>query len=164
LNEDLLSIKIPVGVGEGMQLSMTGKGNVPIRGGIAGDLLIVIEEEEHPELKRDGSNIHFDLRMNFADAALGREIEIPIVGGKVKINIKAGTQSGEILRLKGKGLKELNSYGVGDQLVHVSLFTPTTLNSEDREILEKIRIMPNFQPKTDKNDKSIFEKMKDFFH
>ena len=82
----------------------------------------------------------------------------------IKINIKAGTQSGEILRLKGKGLKELNSYGVGDQLVHVSLFTPTTLSSEDRVILEKIRTLPNFQPKADKNDKSIFEKMKDFFH
>jgi molecular chaperone DnaJ len=164
LNEDLLSIKIPAGVGEGMQLSMTGKGNVPTRGGIAGDLLIVIEEEEHPELKRDGGNIHYDLRMNFADAALGKDIEIPIVGGKVKIMIKAGTQSGEILRLKGKGLKELNSYGVGDQLVHVSLFTPTTINSEERAILEKLRDLPNFQPKTDKNDKGIFEKMKDFFH
>ncbi|MFY7911179.1 MAG: molecular chaperone DnaJ [Emticicia sp.] len=164
LNEDLLSIKIPAGVAEGMQLSMTGKGNVPTRGGIAGDLLIVIEEEEHPELKRDGSNIHFDLRMNFADAALGREVEIPTVGGKVKINIKAGTQSGEILRLKGKGLKELNSYGVGDQLVHVSLFTPTTLTSEDRAMLEKMRTLPNFQPKNDKSEKSIFDKMKDFFH
>ncbi len=164
LNEDLLSVKIPAGVGEGMQLSMTGKGNVPTRGGIAGDLLIVIEEEEHPELKRDGSNIHFDLRMNFADAALGKDVEIPTVGGKVKIVIKAGTQSGEILRLKGKGLKELNSYGVGDQLVHISLFTPTTLSSEDRAILEKMQNMPNFQPKSDRSERSIFDKMKDFFH
>lgn len=164
LNEDLLSIKIPAGVGEGMQLSMTGKGNVPTRGGVAGDLLIVIEEEEHPELKRDGSNIHFDLRMNFADAALGKDIEIPTVGGKVKIVIKPGTQSGEILRLKGKGLKELNSYGVGDQLVHVSLFTPTTINSEERAMLEKMRTLQNFQPKADKNERSIFDKMKDFFH
>jgi molecular chaperone DnaJ len=164
LNEDLLSIKIPAGVGEGMQLSMTGKGNVPTRGGIAGDLLIVIEEEEHPELKRDGSNIIYDLRLNFADAALGKDVEIPTVGGKVKIVIKPGTQSGEILRLKGKGLKELNSYGVGDQLVHVSLFTPTTISAEDRVILEKMRTLPNFQPKTDKNERSIFDKMKDFFH
>jgi molecular chaperone DnaJ len=164
LNEDLLSIKIPAGVGEGMQLSMTGKGNVPTRGGMAGDLLIVIEEEEHPELKRDGTNIHFDLRMNFADAALGKDIEIPTVGGKVKIVIKAGTQSGEILRLKGKGLKEINSYGVGDQLVHVSLFTPTSFNSEERAILEKLRDLPNFQPKADKNERNIFDKMKDFFH
>ena len=121
-------------------------------------------EKEHPELKRDGSNIHYDLRMNFADAALGKDIEIPIVGGKVKIVIKAGTQSGEILRLKGKGLRELNSYGVGDQLVHVSLYTPTTLSSEDRAILEKMQTLPNFQPKTDKNERSIFDKMKDFFH
>ncbi len=164
LNEDLLSIKIPAGVGEGMQLSMTGKGNVPTRGGVAGDLLIVIEEEEHPELKRDGSNIHYDLRLNFADAALGKDVEIPTVGSKVKIVIKAGTQSGEILRLKGKGLKELNSYGVGDQLVHVSLYTPTNLSSEDRAILEKMRDMPSFQPKLDKNEKGIFDRMKDFFH
>jgi molecular chaperone DnaJ len=164
LNEDLLSIKIPAGVGEGMQLSMTGKGNVPTRGGIAGDLLIVIEEEEHPDLKRDGSNIHYDLRMNFADAALGKDVEIPSIGGKVKIVIKPGTQSGEILRLKGKGLRELNSYGVGDQLVHVSLFTPTVINSEERAMLEKMRTLPNFQPKTDKNERSIFDKMKDFFH
>ena len=164
LNEDLLSIKIPAGVGEGMQLSMTGKGNVPTRGGIAGDLLIVIEEEEHPELKRDGSNIIYELRMNFADAALGKDVEIPTVAGKVKIVIKAGTQSGEILRLKGKGLKELNSYGVGDQLVHVSLFTPTIINAEERAMLEKIRILPNFQPRTDKSERSIFDKMKDFFH
>ncbi len=164
LNEDLLSIKIPAGVGEGMQLSMTGKGNVPTRGGMAGDLLIVIEEEEHPELKRDGTNIHYDLRINFADVVLGKEVEIPTVGGKAKIVIKAGTQSGEILRLKGKGLREINSYGVGDQLVHISVFTPSTINSEERAMLEKLRDLPNFQPKTDKNDKGIFEKMKDFFH
>lgn len=164
LNEDLLSIKIPAGVGEGMQLSMTGKGNVPTRGGVAGDLLIVIEEEEHPELKRDGTNIHYDLRINFADVVLGKDVEIPTVGGKAKIVIKAGTQSGEILRLKGKGLREINSYGVGDQLVHISVFTPSTINSEERAMLEKLRDLPNFQPKTDKNDKGIFEKMKDFFH
>ncbi len=164
LNEDLLTIKIPAGVGEGMQLSMTGKGNVPAKGGIAGDLLIAIEEEEHPELKRDGNNIIYDLRLNFADAALGKEVEIPSVGGKVKINIKAGTQSGEILRLKGKGIKDINSYGVGDQLVHVSVYTPTTLSSEERTILEKLRTAANFHPKIDKNERSIFDKMKDFFH
>ncbi len=164
LNEDLLSIKIPAGVAEGMQLSMTGKGNVPAKGGIAGDLLIAIEEEEHPELKRDGNNIIYDLRLNFADAALGKEVEIPSVGGKVKINIKAGTQSGEILRLKGKGIKDINSYGIGDQLIHVSLYTPTTLSSEERTILEKFRTSNNFQPKIDKNERSIFDRMKDFFH
>ncbi len=164
LNEDLISIKIPAGVGEGMQLSMTGKGNVPTRGGVAGDLLIVIEEEEHPELKRDGSNIIYDLKLNFADAVLGKDAEIPTIGGKVRINIKPGTQPGEILRLKGKGLKEINSYGVGDQLVHVNIYTPTTVSSEEKAILEKLREAPNFQPRATKSDKSIFDRMKDFFH
>ena len=131
---------------------------------MAGDLLIVIEEEEHPELKRDGTNVHYDLRINFADVVLGKEIEIPTIGSKVKIVIKAGTQSGETLRLKGKGLKEINGYGVGDQLVHVSVFTPTIITSEERAMLEKLRDLPNFQPKGDKNDKGIFDKMKDFFH
>lgn len=164
LNEDLISVKIPAGVGEGMQLSMTGKGNVPTRGGVAGDLLIVIEEEEHPELKRDGNNIIYDLKLNFADAVLGKEAEIPTIGGRVKINIKAGTQPGEILRLKGKGLKEVNSYSTGDQLVHVNIYTPTSVNSEEKAILEKLREAPNFQPRATKSDKSIFDRMKDFFH
>ncbi|MBA4852623.1 molecular chaperone DnaJ [Emticicia sp. BO119] len=164
LNEDLISIKIPAGVGEGMQLSMTGKGNVPTRGGVAGDLLIVIEEEEHPELKRDGNNIIYDLKLNFADAVLGKEAEIPTIGGRVKISIKAGTQPGEILRLKGKGLKEVNSYSTGDQLVHVNIYTPTSVNSEEKAILEKLREAPNFQPRATKSDKSIFDRMKDFFH
>jgi molecular chaperone DnaJ len=164
LNEDLISIKIPAGVGEGMQLSMTGKGNVPTRGGVPGDLLIVIEEEEHPELKRDGNNIIYDLKLNFADAVLGKDAEIPTIGGKVKINIKPGTQPGEILRLKGKGLQEVNSYIKGDQLVHVNIYTPTAVSSEEKTILEKLREAPNFQPRATKSDKSIFDRMKDLFH
>lgn len=165
LNEDLISIKIPAGVGEGMQLSMTGKGNVPVRGGIAGDLLIVIEEEEHPELKRDGNNIIYDLKLNFADAVLGKDVEIPSIGGKVKISVKPGTQPGEILRLKGKGLKDVNnSYRIGDQLVQVNIYTPTNISSEEKAILEKLRDAPNFQPRATKNDKSFFDRMKDFFH
>lgn len=164
LTEDLITIKIPAGVAEGMQLSMSGKGNVPSRGGIAGDLLIAIEEEEHPELKRDGNNIIYDLKLNFADVALGKDVEIPTVTGKVKITIKAGTQAGEVLRLKGKGLRELNGYGVGDQLIHVNVYTPTFLSQEERSMLEKLRTSPNFQPRVDKNERSFFEKMKDFFH
>ncbi len=164
LQEDVISIKIPAGVAEGMQLSMGGKGNVPTRGGIAGDLLIAVEEEEHPELKREGSNIIYDLRLNFADAVLGKDVEVPTVTGKVRINIKAGTQAGEILRLKGKGLKELNSYGVGDQLVSVNIFTPTAISNEERSMLEKMRISPNFEPKINRNDRSFMDRMKDFFH
>jgi molecular chaperone DnaJ len=164
LEEDLISIKIPAGVAEGMQLSMSGKGNVPSRGGVAGDLLIQIEEEEHPTLKRDGNNIIFDLPLNFVDAILGKEVEIPVISGKVKINIKAGTQGGEVLRLKGKGLKDINGYGIGDQLIYVNLYTPKSVSSEERTILEKLRDSPNFEPKPGNDSKSIFDKMKDFFN
>jgi molecular chaperone DnaJ len=164
LEEDMITIKIPAGVGEGMQLSMTGKGNVPTRGGVAGDLLIQIEEEEHPQLKRDGNNVIFDLPLNFIDAVLGKEIEVPVVGGKVKITIKAGTQAGEVLRLKGKGFTEVNGYGVGDQLIYVNLYTPKTITSEERALLEQLRNSPNFQPKVGGTEKSVFDRMKDFFN
>jgi molecular chaperone DnaJ len=164
LEEDVISIKIPAGVAEGMQLSMGGKGNVPTRGGIAGDLLIAVEEEEHPELKREGYNIIYDLRMNFADAVLGKDVEVPTVSGKVRINVRPGTQAGEILRIKGKGLRELNGYGVGDQLVSVNIYTPTMISHEERQMLEKMRDSANFEPKANRNDRSFFDKMKDFFH
>ncbi len=163
LTEDQISIKIPGGVTDGMQLSMSGKGNVPVRGGVAGDLLIAVEEEEDPLLKRDGNNIIYDLPLNFVDAVLGSDVEVPTVDGKVKIKIKNGTQSGEVLRLRGKGLPDINGYGVGDQLVHVSLYTPTSITSEEKDILEKLKESPNFEPKPGNNHKSIFDKMKDFF-
>ncbi|KPM49406.1 molecular chaperone DnaJ [Jiulongibacter sediminis] len=163
LTEDQIQIKIPAGVAEGMQLSMSGKGNVPVRGGVPGDLLIVIEEEEHPDLKRDGNNILFDLPLNFVDAVLGSEVEVPTVDGKVKIKVKNGTQAGEVLRLRGKGLPNLNGYGTGDQLVHINIFTPTSVSSEEKKILEDLRESPNFEPKKGANNKSIFDKMKDFF-
>ncbi len=164
LIDDDISIKVPAGVSDGMQLSMGGKGNVPTRGGVPGDLLIIVEEEEHPELKRDGNNVIYDLRLNFADAALGKDIEVPTINGRAKIKINPGTQAGELLRLKGKGIKELNSYGVGDQLIHVSVFTPRTLSSEERTILEKLRESANFTPQNDKSEKNFFDKMKDFFN
>ncbi len=164
LEEDLISIKIPAGVAEGMQLSMTGKGNVPSRGGMAGDLLIQVEEEEHPQLKRDGNNIIFDLPVNFVDAVLGKDIEVPVISGKVRINIKPGTQPGEILRLKGKGLKDINGYTQGDQLIHINIYTPKNVSDEEREVLESLRDSPNFQPKAGNENKTIFDKMKDFFN
>ena len=164
LEEEIIPIKIPAGVAEGMQLSMSGKGNVPPRGGIAGDLLIVIEEEADELLHRDGNNVIFDLYLNFADAALGTSVEVPTIGGKAKITIEAGTQAGKILRLKGKGIKELNGYGVGDELIHVNVWTPKSLSKEESEMLEKLRTSPNFQPKPSKSDKNFFEKMKDFFN
>ncbi len=164
LEEDLISIKIPAGVGEGMQLSMSGKGNVPSRGGVAGDLLIQIEEEEHPELKRDGTNIIFELPLNFVDAVLGKDVEIPTVENKVRLNIKPGTQAGEVLRLKGKGLKDINGYGTGDQLIYVNIYTPKSVSPEEKSMLEQLRDSPNFQPKPGNSGKSIFDKMKDFFN
>jgi len=164
LEEDMLSIKIPAGVAEGMQLSMSGKGNVPARGGVAGDLLIMIEEEEHPTLKRDGNNVAYDLMLNFADLALGADVEVPSIGNRVKINIKPGTQAGEVLRLKGKGIKDINGYGVGDQLIYVNVYTPKNLSPEEKEMLYKIKESQNFQPKAGNEGKGFFSKMKDFFN
>jgi molecular chaperone DnaJ len=164
LEEDLISIKIPAGVAEGMQLSMSGKGNVPPRGGVAGDLLIVVEEEEDINLKRDGNNLVYDLYVNFVEAALGTSVEVPTIDGKARITLEAGIQSGKILRLKGKGIKELNGYGRGDELIHINIWTPKQLSSEERAMLEKLRNSPNFQPKPSHGEKGFFEKMKDFFH
>jgi len=153
LEEEIIPIKIPAGVAEGMQLSMGGKGNVPPRGGVAGDLLIVIEEEPHEILHRDGNNVIYELYLNFADAALGTSVEVPTIGGKARISVEAGTQGGKILRLKGKGIKEINGYGTGDQLIHVNIWTPKTLSKEETDILEKLKNSPNFAPKPSKGEK-----------
>ena len=161
--EEIFPIKIPAGVSEGMQLSMTGKGNEPPAGGMPGDLLILIEEKSHEILSRDGNNIVYDLYLNFIDAALGTSIEVPTIDGKVKIKVDPGTQSGKILRLRGKGIKDLNGYGTGDQLIHISVWTPKTLSSEEKSTLENLRDSENFVPKPGKNEKGFFEKMKDFF-
>lgn len=164
MQDDMITLNIPAGVGEGMQLSMSGKGNAPVRGGVPGDLLIVIDEEEDEFLKRDGNNVVYDLHLNFADAALGTTLEIPTIDGRARINIEAGTQGGKILRLKGKGIKDINGYTRGDQLVHVNVWTPQQLTSEERTMLEKLRDSQNFSPKPGKNDKGFFERMRDFFH
>ncbi|WP_266365223.1 molecular chaperone DnaJ [Tellurirhabdus rosea] len=164
LQEDVIPLRIPAGVADGIQLSVGGRGNVPPRGGVAGDLLVVIEEEEDENLKRDGNNVIFDLHVNFVDAALGTSVEVPTIDGRARITLEPGTQGGKILRLKGKGIKELNGYGRGDQLIHVNIWTPKSLSSEERTILEKLRSSPNFQPKPGKNEKGFFERMKDFFH
>ncbi|MEM9888061.1 MAG: molecular chaperone DnaJ [Bacteroidota bacterium] len=161
--EETLEIEIPGGVEEGMQLSMRGKGNAGLRGGPAGDLLINIEEKPHKFLQRDGMNLIHDLYMNFADAALGTSVEVPTIDGRVKIKVPAGTQSGKIFRLKGKGLPSVQSYGKGDELIHVNVWTPKKLNEEERKLLEKLREMPNFNPQPGRSDKGFFEKMKDYF-
>ncbi len=163
LEEEVISIRVPAGVQEGMQLSIAGKGNYPQRGGQYGDLYIVIEEAEDEILKRDGNNIIYDLYISFIDAALGATVEVPTLDGKVKVKIEPGTQSGKILRLKGKGLKDLQNYERGDQLIHVNIWTPKKLTPEEKAILEKLRNSKNFMPSPDKSEKSFFEKMKEFF-
>lgn len=162
--EEVITVKIPPGVGEGMQLSMSGKGNEAPGGGIAGDLLILIEEQEDAHLKRDGNNLVFDLYISFIDAALGANVEIPSVGGRVKIKLDPGTQSGKILRLKGKGLKDVNGYETGDQLVYVNVWTPKKLTSEERAKLESLRDSVNFEPKPEAHEKGFFDRMKEFFN
>jgi molecular chaperone DnaJ len=161
--EEVITVNIPAGVADGMQLSMSGKGNAPERVGIPGDLIILIEEIEDPILKRDGNNIIYDLYMNFADAALGTQVEIQTVSGKVKLKIDAGTQPGKILRLRGKGLPELNSGYTGDQLIQVNVWTPKKLSSDEKAMLEKLRTSENFMPKPEKGDQGFFDRMKEFF-
>lgn len=162
-NEETITIEIPAGVSEGMQLSMAGKGNAGMNGGPAGDLLISIEEEQHDYLKREGSNLVYNLYLNFADAALGTSVEVPTIEGKVKIKVPPGTQAGKIFRLKDKGLPSVQSYGTGDQLIHVNIWTPKNVTDEEREILEKMKTYPNFNPSPGKGEKSFFDRMKDFF-
>jgi molecular chaperone DnaJ len=161
--EETIDIDIPAGVANGMQLSMRGKGNAGRNGGPAGDLLINIEEKPHEFLERDDMNVIYELYLNFADAALGTSIEVPTIDGKVKIKIPPGTQPGKILRLQGKGLPSVQTYGIGDQLIHVNIWTPKKLDEEDARILESMRERPNFQPQPGKSEKSFFEKMKDYF-
>lgn len=162
--EEVITVRIPAGVSDGMQLSMAGKGNEAPGGGGAGDLLILIEEQEDPLLKRDGNNIIYDLYISFVDAALGTTVEAPSVGGRVKIKIDPGTQSGKVLRLRGKGLKDLNGYETGDQLIYVNVWTPKKLSAEERSKLESLRDSPNFEPRPDANEKGFFERMKEFFN
>ena len=163
LVEETVSIKIPAGVEEGMQLKVSGKGNEAPGNGIAGDLLVAIETEEHDTLKREGDNLHYDLYISISDAALGTSKEIDTVNGKVRIKLEPGIQSGKILRLRGKGIRSINGYGHGDLLVHVNVWTPKELNKEQKEFFEKMRADENFEPKPEKSDKSFFEKVKDMF-
>lgn len=164
MEDETVSIKIPAGVTDGMQLKVSGKGNdAPGSNSIPGDLIVAIEEIEHETLKREGENLHLDLYISFAEAALGTSKDIEAVGGKVRIKLEEGIQSGKILRLKGKGVPNINSYGAGDLLVHVNVWTPKTLTKEQRQFFEKSLTDENFIPHPEKSDKSFFEKVKDMF-
>ncbi len=162
--EEVISIKIPAGVGEGMQLSMSGKGNAAARGGVAGDLLIQIEEIKHPELVRDGNNLLYNHYISVPEAALGSQAEIPGVDGPIRIKVEPGTQGGKVIRLKGKGIPSVNSYeGKGDLLVTIHVWTPKTLSKEEKAILEKLAKSSNFHPSPTEKEKGFFSKMKDIF-
>jgi molecular chaperone DnaJ len=161
--EETVSVKIPAGVVDGMQLKVSGKGNDAPGNGVAGDLLVLIEEEDHAELKREGDNLHYDLYVGIPDAVLGISKEINTVTGKVRIKLEAGIQSGKILRLRGKGIPNVNGYSKGDLLVHVNVWTPQELNKEQRNFFENMREDEHFAPNPKENDKSFFEKVKDMF-
>jgi len=161
--EETITINIPAGVQDGMQLSLSGKGNAAARGGINGDLIVLIEEIEHPYLKRDGHNLFYEHYLSFPEAALGCNIEVPTIEGKAKIKIEPGTQAGKVLRLKGKGLPDINSYGRGDLLVNINVWTPKNLTKEEKNIIEKLANSPNFKPNPDLKDKSFFAKMREYF-
>ena len=161
--EETVTVDIPAGVQEGMQLSVSGKGNAGERGGSAGDLIVLIEEESHPELTRDGLNVGFDLHISFPDAVFGTQIEVPTIDGRAKIKVPPGTQSGKIFRLKGKGFPHVNSYEKGDQLIQVNIWTPQNVSAEEHVVLEKMKDSKNFIPNPEKNEKSFFDKVREMF-
>jgi len=163
VKEETISVKIPAGVVDGMQLKVTGKGNDAPGNGISGDLLVAIEEQDHDTLQREGDNLHYDLYVSIPDAILGASKEIDTVTGKVRIKVEAGLQSGKILRLRGKGIPSINGYGKGDLLVHVNVWTPKTLNKDQKTFFEKMKEDEHFIPKPERSDKSFFEKVKDMF-
>ncbi|MDD3665197.1 MAG: molecular chaperone DnaJ [Bacteroidales bacterium] len=161
--EEVVEVDIPAGVTEGMSLSMSGKGNAGARGGVPGDLIILIEEQPHPTLQRDGTNLLYEHYISFPEAAVGTTIEVPTLDGKARVKLEPGVQGGKILRLKGKGIPEINSYSKGDLLVNVNVWTPQNLSREERQLMEKLAESPNFKPNPTKRDKSFFDRMKEYF-
>jgi len=161
--EEVVTFKIPAGVAEGMQLNVSGKGNAGRRNGVNGDLQVVIQEEQHPDLIRDGNNLIYNLFLSMPDFILGTTAEIPTIESKVKVKVEAGTQPEKILRLRGKGLPEVNGYGTGDLLVRIHAWTPKKISSEEKKMLEKLQQSENFQTTPGSGDRNFFEKMRDIF-
>ncbi len=161
--EEIIKVNIPAGVAKGMQMTVGGKGNAPRRGGINGDLLVVFDEEEHSDLIREGNDLIYNLFISIPDAALGTHVEVPTVENNVKIKIEPGTQPGKILRLRGKGLPEVNGYGRGDLLVNVNVWIPKSMTKDEMKVFEKFRESGSFTPKPDKNDRGFFDRMKGYF-
>jgi molecular chaperone DnaJ len=161
--EEQVTVNIPAGVQEGMQLSLSGKGNAGERGGAPGDLIILIEEETHKELQRDGLNVAYELYISFPEAVFGTQVEVPTIDGRAKIKIPPGTQSGKIFRLKGKGFPDVNGYAKGDQLINVNVWTPQSLTDDEKQMLEQLNASPNFKPQPGKSEKSFFDRVKEVF-
>ena len=163
LSEEVITLNIPAGVGDGMQLSISGKGNAARRGGVNGDLIVLIEEQEHGQLVRDGNDLLYNAFVSFPDAVLGSSVEIPTLEGKVKVKVDAGTQPGKILRLSGKGLPDINGYGRGDLLVKINVWIPKNLSKDDKKMMEGLRENPVFKPGKVDEKSGFFQKVKDFF-
>ncbi len=161
--EEVIDIDIPAGVGEGMQLTLRGKGGAGPHNGVNGDLYVLIEEEANPELERDGSNLIYNLFISVPQAILGTEAEVPTVSGKVRVKITPGTQSGKILRLRGKGLPVVNGYGNGDLLVYVNVWIPKKVTKEEEKTLQVLNNSDSFKPAPNDDDRSFFKKLRDYF-
>ncbi|MBP5535878.1 MAG: molecular chaperone DnaJ [Bacteroidales bacterium] len=162
-SDEVISIRIPAGVADGMQLSMSGSGNAAPHGGVPGDLIVVVEEQPHEVFERQDSNLYYNAYITFPEAAMGTTLEVPTLNGKVKVKIEQGMPSGKVLRLRGKGLPSLNGYGRGDLLVCVNVWVPKSVTREEKALLEKLQESPNFKPNPSKQERGFFDKMKDLF-
>ena len=162
-SDEVISINIPAGVTEGMQLKMSGKGNAARRGGVNGDLIVMIKEEQSKELVRDENDLIYNLYLSIPQAILGDAVEIPTIESRVKIKIDPGTQPGKILRLRGKGIPDVNGYGRGDLLVNINVWIPKNISNDEKKMIEKLNVSENFEAREPKNEKGFFNKMKDLF-
>ena len=160
--EEIIPINIPAGIEDGMQFTVRGKGNAARNGGIAGDLIVIVEEEPHEELIRDGSDLIYNLMLDLPTAILGGTVEIPTITGKVKVKIDKGTQPNKVLRLRNKGLPHLQAYGTGDLLVNINVYIPENLSADERKTFEQFHNSPNFSPKPD-DEKGFFNRFKNMF-
>ncbi|MGW8179306.1 MAG: molecular chaperone DnaJ [bacterium] len=161
--EEVIPLSIPAGLAPGMQLSVSGKGNAARRGGVNGDLILLIDEEPHPELLREGNDLIYNLFISIPDAILGANVEVPTIEGKVRIKVDPGTQGGKILRLRGKGLPDVNGYGKGDLLVNVNVWIPKNLTKEELKVIEQYKSSASFTPKPDAGDKGFFDRVRNYF-
>ena len=161
--EEIITLNIPAGVADGMQLSVNGRGNAARRGGVNGDLIVLVEEEEHPDFKREENNLIYDLLISIPDAINGAPVEIPTIDGRVKVKIEPGTPSGKLLKLRGKGLPDVNGYGRGDLFVRILVYIPSNISKDERKILEKLNESENFNPETAKKDKRFFDRFRNYF-